>query len=240
MARAIGPGGGSRQAPRNAAPRNSAPRQQQMQRAFGAPQARPAGQSGVPHPDRARPRSAVQQSIASRQRRTIGGQQGTGAMGSTIDVGRYFGDTGAGGGASSQSALKCNDCGTGLMAGYDAQENPDGMGYLCKNCWSDMWVPHAHGNLPSLAGTNTCTMGIRWTPQEWTAIQGIVTEAINSLGTHLGRYPTSNDYSTLSAIVNPILERGFKRSVNCRTCKADVVFYPKADDIPMIGINTQG
>lgn len=217
-----------------AAPRPQQPRQQ-MQRAFGAPQARPAGQKGVPHPDRARPRAQAQGALLNRQRVQMTQAQGMG--GSTIDVGRYFGEGVSGGGATGN--LKCAECGTGLIAGYDTMDNPDGMGALCKNCWADMWVPHPHAGIGGLGG-NTCTMGVRWTPQEWQQLQGITMDIINRTGAVLGRYPTQNDYPSIKQALDHVLGASFKRSMKCQTCHTDVVFSPTADDIPMAGINTQG
>lgn len=154
---------------------------------------------------------------------------------------RYFGEGsglgGGGGGANgAESALKCNDCGVGLIAGFDAMGNPDGLGVLCKGCWADMWIPHPHGNVAGLAG-NTCTMGIRWTKEEWQAIQGITNATIMELGKHLGRMPGANDYPTLKLALDPQLGK-FQRSMKCNSCKTDVVFKPSADDVPMAGINT--
>lgn len=231
MARTVGGGG----------PRPVVRPQQQLSRALGAPQARPAGQAGqrgVPHPDRARARPQAQAALLNRQRVQASAMQGMG--GSTIDVGRYFGEgAGQGGQGGVGGNLKCNECGTGLIAGYDAMGNPDGIGSLCKNCWADMWVPHPHGNVAGL-GSNTCTMGVRWTQQEWQAIQGLAFEAINRTGAALGRQATSNDYSSIKAALDPVLGTHFKRSMKCTSCHSDVTFSPTADDIPMAGINTQG
>ncbi len=215
--------------------------QQQMARALGAPQARPAGgNQRVPHPSRASARPQAQAMLTNRQRRAPAAPGSLG--GGTIDVGRFFGDGGGGGAmaGASQGNLKCSDCGMGLIAGFDAMDDPDrGLGnYLCKNCWADMWVPHPHGNISSLAGTNTCTMGVRWTPQEWEAIQGLANHAIQMTAAAVGHLPTNREYPSIKMALDPVLGKHFKRSMKCQTCNTNISFSPTSDDIPMNGINT--
>lgn len=189
----------------------------------------------APHPNRA-PRQTVQQMVGNRRRTTFPTAP---RAGGTIALGNVFeggGNTMRGNGG--QFKCKQDGCNAMMMPGIDDMYGTGSDGPYCKEHWADMWVEHPMYNRPNMP---MCKVGVRWTEQEWGAIQKLVADTVQDFLSPVDKEgrPRANWQPRYPRVeeMNQLFEKSWKRSVDCPFCKAHVSFSITCDDLSIPGVN---